>query len=106
MRVLLDENMPVDLAAELAGHTVETVVGMGWAGVSNGELIRHARGRFDALVTMDRDLESQQPIPQQPFGVVVVHAPSNRLVHLRPLVPQILAALNHLAAGELRRVGA
>ena len=40
MRVLLDEQLPVDLAAELSGHTVDTVAGRGWAGIKNGELLR------------------------------------------------------------------
>jgi hypothetical protein len=33
---LLDEQLPVDLAEVLIGHTVDTVAGRGWAGVKNG----------------------------------------------------------------------
>ncbi len=106
MRVLLDENMPVDLASLLGGHDIQTVTGLGWDGVTNGELLRGMRDTFDALVTMDRKLPHQQNVVVQPFGVVLVGAPSNRMVHLRPLVPAILAALRGLRAGELRRVGA
>jgi hypothetical protein len=106
VRVLLDENLPLDLARELPGHDVQTVVGLGWEGVKNGELLRRAAWRFDALITMDRNLEFQQPLAQQPFGVVVVQAASNRMLHLKPVVPAILAALRGLRAGVLRRVGA
>jgi predicted nuclease of predicted toxin-antitoxin system len=106
MRVLLDENLPLDLARDLLGHDVQTVVGLGWEGVKNGELLRRAAGHFDVLVTMDRNLEFQQPLARQPFGVVLVKAASNRMVHLRPVVPAILAALHSLRPGELRRVGA
>jgi hypothetical protein len=70
VRVLLDENLPVDLALELPEHDVQTVVGLGWEGIENGELLRRAAGHFDALVTMDRNLEFQQPIARQHFGVV------------------------------------
>jgi len=56
MRVLLDENLPLDLARDLLGHHVQTVVGLGWEGVKNGELLCRAAGHFDALVTMDRNL--------------------------------------------------
>jgi predicted nuclease of predicted toxin-antitoxin system len=59
MRVLLDENLPLDLARDLSGHDVQTVVGLGWEGVKNGELLRRAAGHSDALVTMDRNLEFQ-----------------------------------------------
>jgi hypothetical protein len=51
-------------------------------------------GRFDALVTMDRKLPFQQDLAAHPLGVVLVKATSNRMVHLRPLVSEILAALN------------
>ena len=70
--------------ADLAGHDVDTVVGLGWAGVANGKLLRRASGRFDAFVTMDRNIEFQQSISTLPFGVIVLRAPSNRLIQWRP----------------------
>lgn len=105
MRVLLDEQLPIDLAALLEGHAATTVAGRGWAGVKNGDLLRRMRGEYDALLTMDQGIEFQQNIGALPFGVLVVLAPSNRMVHLRPLVPAILAALQGLKPGQLRRVG-
>ena len=33
MRVLLDEQLPLDLSLELHGHAVDTVVSRGWAGI-------------------------------------------------------------------------
>jgi hypothetical protein len=104
VRVLLDENLPLDLAPELLGHDVQTVVGLAWQGVKNGELLRRTAGRFDALITMDRNLEFQQPLAQQPFGVVIVGVASNRMLHLKPVVPAILSALHGLRAGEVRQV--
>ena len=106
MRILLDENIPVDLALELPGHQVDTVVGLGWAGIKNGELLRRASGRYDAFITMDRNIEYQQNVPAFSFEVLVLHAPSNRLIHLQPLVRAILDALTALMPGELRHVGA
>jgi len=105
VHVLLDENLPIGLVAELPGHSVETVVGLGWSGIKNGELLRRAADRFEALVTMDRNLECQQPLVVQPFGVVLVRAASNRMRDLLPLVPRILAALDDLAPGEVRTAG-
>ena len=106
MRVLLDENVPVDLAPALSGHQAETVTGLQWEGVKNGELLTRAAGRFDALLTMDTNLEFQQPLSKQPFGVVLIRAASNRMLHLNPLLPAILKALDGLKPGEIRRVGA
>ena len=105
MRVLLDENLPADLAAHFEGHKAETVQRRGWAGVKNGELLRRASAEFDAFVTMDRNIEFQQNIAALPFGIVLVRAPSNRMIDLLPLMPQILEALQGLRKGELRRAG-
>lgn len=105
MRVLLDEQLPLDLAAALQGHSVDTVVGRGWMGITNGELLRRMRGEYDALVTMDRGVEFQQNLTTVPFGVLLVRAPSNRMVHLQPLVPAILDALPALKPGQLHRIG-
>ena len=106
MRILLDENIPVDLAIELVGHDVDTVVSLGWAGMANGKLLGRGSGRYDAFVTMDRNIAYQQNVSALPFGILVLRAPSNRLIHLRPLVPAILDALAVLGPGQLREVGA
>jgi len=105
VRILLDENLPVELAVELTGHEVTTVTGLGWQGIKNSELMRRAQGRFEVLVTMDRNLERQQNIPGFEAAILVLVAHSNRMVHLRRLVPAILAALKTVRPGELRRVG-
>lgn len=84
MRVLLDENLPIGLAGVLVGHEVATVAGLGWQGVRNGELLRRAAGPFEALVTMDRNIEFQQALARQPFGAVLLRARSNRLAYRAP----------------------
>ena len=106
MRVLLDEQLPLDLAAALQGHSVDTVVGRGWTGITNGELLRRMGAEYDTLVTMDRGIEFQQNLTTVSVGVLLVRAPSNRMVHLRPLVPAILDAIPTLKPGQLYRIGA
>jgi len=105
VRVLLDEQLPVDLAEVLSGHTVDTVVSRGWAGIKNGDLLQRMRGEYDALLTMDRGIEFQQNLSELPFGVLLLRAPSNRIVHLRPLVLTILDVLSKLSPGHLHRIG-
>jgi hypothetical protein len=90
----------------LVGHSVETVAKRVWAGVRNGELLQRAGGAFEAFLTMDRRLPDQQRIALLPFGVVLLIAPSNRLVHLRPLVPEVLRVLPAVTGGSLHTVGA
>ena len=79
VRVLLDERLPVDLALEFAGHDVETVVGRGWAGIKNGDLLRRMSGDYDVLITMDRSIEFQQPsgAPKQ----LLIDADGHLLAH-------------------------
>ena len=52
----------------LERHAAATVVGCGWAGVKNGDLLRRMRGEYDALLTMDQGIEFQQNIAALPFG--------------------------------------
>ena len=105
MRILLDENIPVDFARELHGHEISTVVGLGWSGVLNRELMRLAGESYDVFVTLDRNIEFQQNIPILPFAVIYVRAASNRMVHLRPLASAILLAVTSAKPGELQKVG-
>ena len=51
MRILLDENIPIDLASDLVGHDVDTVEGLGWAGIANGKLLSRASGKYDKMLT-------------------------------------------------------
>jgi hypothetical protein len=106
VRVLLDEQLPIALAVLLPNHDVDTVVGRGWAGIKNGELLRRMQGEYDAFVTMDRGIEFQQNVSALSFGVLVVRARSNRVADLQPLVPAILDALALLRPGQLQHVGA
>jgi hypothetical protein len=78
---------------------------LGWSGITNGELLRRAAGHFDAFVTMDRKLSSEQNVGTLPFGVVLVRAPSNRLRDLAPLIPHIQAVLAAVRPGQLLQVG-
>jgi hypothetical protein len=102
MRVLLDEDLPRQLAPLLEGHEVSTVPRDGWTGVKNGELLLASKG-FDAFLTMDRNLQFQQNLARLPLAVLVVEAPSNRIQDLLPLTPRILAVLSELQPKTLRR---
>jgi predicted nuclease of predicted toxin-antitoxin system len=101
VRVLLDENLPHDLAALLEGHEADTVAGRGWSGTKNGELLRLASVGYEAFLTMDRRLPDQQRIQDLPFAVVLIAARSNRMADLRPLVPELLNVLESVVPGTL-----
>jgi hypothetical protein len=105
MRILLDESLPGELRTELQGHDVLTVREAGWSGLSNGELLARAAGKFDVFVTADQNLQYQQNLAALPVAVVVLVARSNRMQDLRPLLPDLLDRLPKLPARALARIG-
>lgn len=105
-RILLDECVPRRFARELPGVPVSHVVTEGWAGRRNGLLLQLMReAGFAVLVTVDRNLQFQQNVALSGVAVIVLHAASNRVADLKPLVPALESALDQLAAGQILHVG-
>lgn len=99
--MLLDECLDWRLARELPGHEVKTVQEMGWGGIKNGRLLTLAQADFQVFITGDRNLSFQQNMPRFAIAVVVLHAASIRLIHTRLLMPQVLALMPSLQAGQV-----
>jgi len=91
VRILLDEQLPRQLAPYLIGHDARTVQQESWAGLKNGVLLTSAEAAgFDVFLTGDQNLEFQQNISKRRLGVVVLCAASNALEDLVPLIPRAL----------------
>lgn len=105
MRLLLDESVPRRLRQHLSRHEVKTVVEMGWSGIKNGTLLALASDGFDAFITVDKNLPYQQNLTTLPVAVVVLHAVSNELLSLIPLMPELEQALDQLKPGSCVAVG-
>jgi hypothetical protein len=84
MRLLLDESLPRKLKARLAPHEVRTVPETGWAGKTNGQLLRLAREEFEVFLTADQKLPNQRNLSTFNIAVIVFAAVSNRNVQLMP----------------------
>ena len=107
MRVLLDEQLPRQLAPYLTGHEVRTVRQQSWAGFKNGALLSAAEAAgFTVVVTGDQNLEFQQNLTNRRLGVVVFCAASNALEDLLPLVPDGLKAIATVQPGQVIRIEA
>jgi len=86
MNILFDQGVPVPLRRRLVDHSVSTAFELGWSALSNGELLDAAENEnFDALVTTDRDLKSQQKSLNKidrdhraPLDVMVEHSAAHR----------------------------
>jgi hypothetical protein len=96
--------VPVRLAVYLTGHEVATAVGMGWDRMPDAVLLDLMSGRFDALLTVDKNLTKQNRIEGRSFGVILLRAKTNQLKHLLQLVPRLKEALNRVSAGGIIEV--
>ena len=73
MRLLFDQGTPAPLRAHLQKHEVSTVFELGWATLSNGDLlIRAEAAGFEALVTTDQNLKYQQNLPLRRVAIAVL----------------------------------
>ena len=104
MRVFIDECIDWRLSRDIAGHDVKTAHQMGWSGIKNGVLLALVSGKFDVFVTVDRNLAFQNVVTNLPFAVIVLHAHTNRLDDLRPLMPELMRVMEQSKPGELRRI--
>ena len=106
MRILLDEQLPRQLAPYLEGHDTRTVKQQGWAGLKNGELLKEAAtAGFEVFLTSDQNIAFQQNLKKTDLFVVVLVALTNKLEDLLPLVPSVLVALKGSGRGRLVRIG-
>ena len=95
MKVLLDENLPKRLKADLSMFEVATVREKGWNGLENGDLIRAMRADgFQVLLTFDKNLGYQQNFHKHLATVLLLSAPNNQYATLRPLMPKVVRRLS------------
>jgi hypothetical protein len=98
MRILFDQGTPVPLKDHLPAHQVQTAYELGWSRLSNGELLAAAEGRFDVLVTTDRNLRYQQSLSGRKLAVLVL--PTTSWPKLRDRGHAITSALSSLKPGD------
>lgn len=106
MRLLFDESVPYRLRRALPNHSIRTVVEMGWGGTKNGKLLAMASISFDALITVDKNMEFQQNLAALPIAVVLLCARSNELEEPLPLVPDLERELSTLKLKSLVKIEA
>ena len=95
MKILIDECLPAALRGTLAalGHECETVRRAGYGSKKNGELLRIAEGRWDVLLTSDRNIKYQQSMTGRKVSNLILCAKSNRMKDLLPFMPLCAEAL-------------
>ena len=102
MRILFDQGVPAQLRDHLRDHQVQTAFELGWSTLRNGELLTRAEAQFDALVTTDRNLRSQQNLSALKIAVLVL--PTTSWPRLRGMLAEIQAAVASLKQAEYREL--
>jgi len=101
MKLLLDECVTRYVKSDFVGHDVFTVDDAGFKGLQNGDLLRAASDKFDAIITVDRKLPREQEVATFKLAILVLISRSNRYEDLKPLIPRALDALRIVKAGEV-----
>jgi len=101
MKLLLDECVTRYLKPDLIGHDVFTAAEAGFKGLKNGELLRSAAGRFDVLITVDRNLQYQQNLSGLGIAILILACLSNSYKDLGTVVPSCLEALDSIQPGQV-----
>ncbi|MDP2205562.1 MAG: DUF5615 family PIN-like protein [Alphaproteobacteria bacterium] len=87
-KILIDECLPLRLAAWLGDHDAETVSYRGWAGKDDGEILKLAeQAGFDILLTADANIKDQRKLEGMNLSVVAI--PTNRQHVVESILPQI-----------------
>jgi len=105
MKVILDECLPRRLLRDLPDHVVTTVPKQGWAGVTNGDLLKRVEPEFDVFITMDSNIVHQQNLDGLQICLIILHGPNSRYETLQPLLPQIREALKQAKSGSVFHIG-
>jgi predicted nuclease of predicted toxin-antitoxin system len=107
MRILIDECLPSELKGTIAamGHECQTVREAGLGSKKNGELLTLAEGRWNVLLTNDRNIKNQQNMTGRNVSILILCAKSNRMKDLLPLMPACSRALLDIKPGQVIDVG-
>ena len=93
--MLLDECVHKKMKLALGGHEVFTVADMKWQGIKNGKLLALASTKFDAFLTVDKNLRYQQRLTALPMPVIVINAVSIQWEDIIPAIPDVLLLLGN-----------
>lgn len=107
MKILIDECLPAAMKAAVAamGHECETVRQAGYGSKKNGELLSLAEGKWNVLLTSDRNIRYQQNITGRNISILILRAQSNRMRDLLPLLSACAQALLSIRPGQVVDVG-
>jgi hypothetical protein len=105
MRLLIDECIDERLRHSFSDHDCQTARYAKLAGLKNGSLLIAAEDAgFDVIVTVDQNIPFQQNLAGRRIALLILCAPTNRLLDLHRLVPAARAAIDGIEPGQIVRI--
>ncbi len=104
-KVLLDACVPQWLRRDLAEFTVETARFAGVDQISDTELLAAIEGRFDVLVTLDRNMTYQQKVSGRAITVIVLRVAEQTPEAFQSLLPALKVAIDAAETGTVQVLG-
>jgi hypothetical protein len=75
------------------------------AGLKNGRLLdADEDAGFDVLITVDQNIPEQQNLAGRKISLVILCAPTNRLLYLTALVSAAISVLGSIGRGNVARI--
>lgn len=81
----------------LSPHFVNTAFELGWATLSNGDLIIKAEEKFDLLITTDQNLRYQQNLKGKTLSIIVL--PTTNWLEIQKNITSLVTVLTNITAG-------
>jgi predicted nuclease of predicted toxin-antitoxin system len=98
VRILIEQNVSARLARLLTGHDVVHASQMGWAELTNGDLLTTAEiDGFELMITADQNIRYQQNLSGRRIALLILG--TNHLDILFASVERIRSAIDHVSVG-------
>lgn len=98
MKILFDHGTPAPLRHHLAGQEISTAYEMGWAKLSNGDLLAIGEKSFAAFITTDQNLRYQQNLTGRKLAILVL--PTTSWPEIQRHTDKVAHAVNALKPGD------
>lgn len=103
MKILFDQGVPAPLRHHLIDHAVSTASQLGWATLTDRELLDRAEASgFDLLITTDRNLKHQQTLEGRALSILVLSTTS--WPRIRPRATAVGQAVATMESGDYREL--
>ena len=97
MKLLLDEQLDINIKSQLKGIDVFSVRDMGWLGLKNGELRdKLNENNFQLFLTADKNLPFQQNFDKINFTILLFDTPAMRWRYQQLFIAPIQTFLDNM----------